>query len=45
VVLPIIGTNVNITKRFKLNINTGGAWAIKESALNYTIMFGTRMLL
>jgi hypothetical protein len=45
VVLPIIGTNVNITKRFKLNINGGGAWAINENALNYTIMFGTRMLL
>lgn len=45
VVLPIVGTNVNLTKRFKLNVNCGGAWAIKESALNYTIMFGTRMLL
>lgn len=45
VVLPIVGTNINITKRFKLNVNCGGAWAIKESALNYTIMFGTRMLL
>jgi hypothetical protein len=45
VVLPIVGTNINITIRFKLNINTGGAWAIKESALNYTVMFGTRMLL
>lgn len=45
VVLPIIGTNVGITKRFKLNINAGGAWAINESTLNYTIMLGTRMLL
>lgn len=45
VVLPIVGTNVNLTKRFKLNINCGGAWAIKEAALNYTVMFGTRMLL
>jgi hypothetical protein len=45
VVLPIIGTNVNITKRFKLNVNVGGAWAVREAALNYTVMFGTRMLL
>lgn len=45
VVLPIIGTNVGITKRFKININVGGAWAIKDAALNYTVMMGTRMLL
>lgn len=45
VVLPIIGTNVGVTKRFKININVGGAWAIKDAALNYTVMMGTRMLL
>jgi hypothetical protein len=45
VVLPIIGTNIKITKKFKLNINGGGAWAIKENALNYTVMMGTRFLL
>ena len=45
VILPIIGTNIGITKRFKLNVNAGGAWAINESTLNYTIMLGTRMLL
>jgi hypothetical protein len=45
VVLPIVGTNINITKRFKFNVNIGGAWAVKEAALNYTVMFGTRMLL
>jgi hypothetical protein len=45
VVLPIIGTNIGLTKRFKLNINGGGAWAINENALNYTIMMGTRFLL
>lgn len=45
VVLPIIGTNIGITKRFKININAGGAWAIKDAALNYTVMMGTRMLL
>ena len=45
VVLPIIGTNIGLTKRFKLNINGGGAWALNENALNYTIMMGTRFLL
>jgi len=45
VVLPIVGTNVSLTKRFKLNVNCGGAWALNENALNYTIMLGTRMLL
>ena len=45
VVLPIIGTNIKITKKFKLNINGGGAWAIQENALNYTVMMGTRFLL
>jgi hypothetical protein len=45
VILPIIGTNIGITKRFKININTGGSWALKEAALNYTIMMGTRLLL
>jgi hypothetical protein len=45
VVLPIVGTNIKITKKFKININCGGAWAVKESALNYTVMMGTRMLL
>ena len=45
IVLPIIGTNVKITKRFKININSGGAWAINENTLNYTLMMGTRLLL
>ncbi len=44
VVLPSIGTNINITKRFKFNINAGGAWAIKVNTLNYTITCGTRLL-
>jgi len=44
VVLPSIGTNIGITKRFKFNINAGGAWAIKENALNYTVTCGTRLL-
>ena len=45
VVLPIIGTNLSITKRFKININTGGAWALNQNTLNYTVMMGTRLLL
>jgi hypothetical protein len=45
VVLPIVGTNMKITKKFKINLNCGGAWALNESALNYTIMMGTRLLL
>jgi hypothetical protein len=44
VVIPSLGTNINITKRFKFNINAGGAWAIKERALNYTVTCGTRLL-
>jgi hypothetical protein len=45
VILPIVGTNIAITKRFKFNINIGGAYAIKENVLNYTVMCGTRLLL
>ena len=44
VMLPSIGTNVRITKKFKFNINAGGAWDLKTSALNYTITCGTRMI-
>jgi hypothetical protein len=44
VVLPSLGTNIAITKRFKFNINAGGAWAIKVNTLNYTITCGTRLL-
>ncbi len=44
VVLPSIGTNIGITKKFKFNINAGGAWAIKVNSLNYTITCGARLL-
>ena len=44
VMLPSIGTNIKITKKFKFNINAGGAWDLKTSALNYTITCGTRLL-
>lgn len=45
VMLPSIGTNVRISKRFKFNINGGGAWDLKTAALNYTITMGTRMMI
>jgi len=44
VMLPSIGTNVRITKRFKFNINAGGAWDLKTAALNYTVTMGTRIM-
>lgn len=44
VMLPSIGTNIRITKKFKFNINAGGAWDLKTSALNYTVTCGTRMI-
>lgn len=45
VMLPSIGTNIGITKRFKFNINGGGAWDLKTAALNYTVTCGTRILI
>jgi hypothetical protein len=45
VMLPSVGVNVGVTKRFKLNINVGGAWQVGQSALNNTITLGTRLLL
>jgi len=44
VMLPSIGTNIKITKKFKFNINAGGAWDLKTSALNYTVTCGARLL-
>ena len=45
VVMPILGTNIGITKKFKFNINMGGTYAIKEDVMNFTIMMGTRFAL
>ncbi len=45
VIMPIIGTNIGITKKFKFNVNFGGAYAIKEDIMNFTLMFGTRFAL
>jgi len=44
VMLPSLGTNIGITKKFKFNINAGGAWDLKSAALNYTVTCGTRIL-
>jgi hypothetical protein len=44
VMLPSIGTNIGITKKFKFNINAGGAWSLGNSTLNYTITCGTRLM-
>ncbi len=45
VILPSIGTNIKVTKNFRFNVNWGGAWAINQSVLNYTITIGTRLVL
>jgi hypothetical protein len=45
VILPNIGTNIKVTKNFRFNINWGGAWAINQNVLNYTITIGTRLVL
>jgi hypothetical protein len=43
VIMPIVGTNIGITKKFKFNVNFGGAYAINENVMNFTLMFGTRL--
>ena len=43
VIMPIIGTNIGITKKFKFNINFGSTYAIKEDIMNFTLMFGARL--
>jgi hypothetical protein len=45
VMLPSIGTNIKLTKKFKFNINAGGAWDLKTAALNYTVTCGTRIMI
>ena len=45
VMLPSIGTNLKLTKKFKFNINAGGAWDLKTAALNYTVTCGTRIMI
>ena len=44
VMIPSIGVNIGITKKFKFNINAGGAWSLGNSTLNYTVTCGTRLL-
>jgi len=45
VMIPSIGTNIGITKRFKFNINMGSTMQINDATMNYTITCGTRLLL
>ena len=45
VLLPSIGTNVSITKNFKINLNLGGAYQVKTGALNYSFIVGSRIAL
>ncbi len=42
VIMPLVGTNIGITKKFKLNLNLGGTYAVGEDVLNFTFMMGTR---
>jgi hypothetical protein len=45
VILPLIGTNIGITKKFKFNLNIGGTYAIGQNIMNFTIMSGARFAL
>ena len=45
VLLPSIGTNVSITKNFKLNLNLGGAYQVGSGTLNYSFIIGSRIAL
>jgi hypothetical protein len=45
VVLPSIGTNIGLTKTFKININFGGAYQVNSGALNYSLIVGSRIAL
>lgn len=45
VVLPSIGTNIGLTKTFKINVNFGGAYQVNSGALNYSLIIGSRIAL
>jgi len=45
VMIPSIGTNIGITKKFKFNINMGSTMQINDATMNYTITCGTRLML
>jgi hypothetical protein len=45
VILPLVGTNIGLTKKFKLNLNFGGTYALNQNVMNYTVMMGTRFVL
>ena len=44
VLIPSMGANIGISKRFKLNVNVGSTIQ-SGSALNYTVTTGTRLIL
>ena len=43
VIMPLVGANLGITKKFKLSVNFGGTYALNKDVMNFTIMFGTRI--
>jgi hypothetical protein len=45
VLLPSIGTNISLTKNFKINLNLGGAYQVGTGALNYSFIVGSRIAL
>jgi hypothetical protein len=45
VLLPSIGTNISLTKNFKINLNLGGAYQVGTGALNYSFIIGSRIAL
>jgi len=45
VILPVLGTNINVTKVFRINLNFGGSYSMGNDVLNYTIMMGTKLAL
>jgi hypothetical protein len=43
VIMPLIGANVGVTKKFKISVNFGGTYALNKDVMNFTVMFGTRI--
>jgi hypothetical protein len=43
VIMPLVGANVGVTKKFKLSVNFGGTYALNKDVMNFTVMFGTRI--
>ena len=45
VLLPNVGLDVKVSKKFKINLGIGGAYAIEKDMMNYTLTLGSRLLL